>query len=414
MPEIKKEEFAQLVKDQVGDVIKEQNEGFQTELQSQIKEAVDGVRVEMEKHQQKFQVDTENKENPSGYFSFAEFAQDVFKCGRRGTGLTEKMTDYRERMKAAGSGANTFDSESGGYLIPDEFRNTLLQIAVDKTNILQKTMKIPMSSNSIDIPFVNGYDRSGGLVHGGVQFNWLEEEGAYTETKPKLGRVGLKLKKLAGLCYATDEILEDSPISMEPLLKAAFTDALAWTLDGVFLNGSGAGQPLGVLNAPCTIAVPKETGQLADSILYENIINMYSRLWRTTGAVWLANRDTLPQLSTMSIPVGTGGIPVWQPANAAAGQPNSALLGIPLIFAEHCRKVGDAGDLVLADFSQYLVGQKTAGLKFASSIHLKFDYDQTAFKFTLRIDGQPWWKSALTPRYSDKTLSPFITLAQRD
>jgi len=411
--ELKKEEFAQLVKDQVGEVITEHNEGFQEEVKTTIAASIVEMQESIKSHALKFQVDPDKKENPSGYKSFAEFAQDVFKCGPSGQGTTESMKSYQKGIKAAGTGMNAFDSESGGYLIPDEFRSTLLSVAIDKTNILQKTMKIPMSSNSIDIPFVSGFDRSGGLVHGGVQFNWLEEEAQRTETKPKLGRIGLKLKKLAGLCYATDEILEDSPISMEPLLKAAFTDALAYTLDGAFLNASGAGTPLGVMNAPCRIEVAKETGQGADTIEWENIINMYSRLWRTAGAVWLANKDTLPQLATMSMPVGTGGVPVWLPANAAAGQPNSTLLGLPVIFSEHCRTVGDAGDLILADWSQYLVGQKTTGLKFASSVHLKFDYDQTAFKFTLRIDGQPWWKSALTPRYSSSTLSPFVTLAER-
>jgi HK97 family phage major capsid protein len=88
-------------------------------------------------------------------------------------------------------------------------------------------------------------------------------------------------------------------------------------------------------------------------------------------------------------------------------------MGLPLIFCEHCRTVGDKGDIILTDWSQYLVGQKSTGLQFASSIHLKFDYDQTAFKFTLRIDGQPWWKQAMVPKNGTKTISPFIALAER-
>lgn len=408
-----KSDFVQAVKDQVEEVVRDHNDGFQTELKSQISEAVSTLKEDLTADFKKFHVGDKVSKNASGYDSFAEFAQDVFKCGRQGAGLTEKMTDYKGLVKAAGSGMSAMDAESGGYLIPDEFRASLLQVAVEKTNILQKTMKIPMASNSIDIPYVNGFDRSGGLVHGGVQFKWLEEEGQRDESKPKMGRVGLKLKKLAGLCYATDEILEDSPISMEPLLKAAFTDSLAYTLDGVFIEGSGAGQPLGILNAPALVTVAKESGQTADTILYENIIKMYSRIWRTNGAVWLANRDTLPQLATMELAVGTGGTAVFLPANGAAGRPFDTLMGLPLIFTEHCKTVGDAGDIILADWSQYLVGQKTNGLQFASSIHLKFDYDQTAFKFTLRIDGQPWWKSALTPKNGTNTLSPFVTLAAR-
>jgi HK97 family phage major capsid protein len=279
MPEIKKDEFAQLVKDQVGEVITEQNAGFQEEIKAQITDSLKEMKDEVKSHAMKFQVDPDRKENPSGYGSFADFAQDVFKCGRQGHGLTDKMKTYQERTKAAGDGMSAFDGESGGYLIPDEFRTSLLQIAVDKTNILQQTMKIPMSSNSIDIPYVSGFDRSGGLIHGGVQFKWLEEEEQRTETKPKMGRIGLKLKKVAGLCFATDEILEDSPISMEPLLRAAFTDALAWTLDGVFVSGTGAGQPLGILNAPCLVSVAKESGRQQ----IQSFMRIYSKCIQDSG-----------------------------------------------------------------------------------------------------------------------------------
>lgn len=408
-----KDAFVTAIKSQVEESLNTYNEGFQAEIKSQISTSVSELKEDLTANFKRFQVGATLKKNPSGFDSFAEFARDVFKCGRQGAGLTNKMGEYINIVKSAGDGMSAMDSESGGYLIPDEFRTSLLQVAVEKTNILQKTMAIPMSSNSISIPYVNGFDRSGGLIHGGVQFKWLEEEGQYTETKPKTGRIGLKLKKLAGLCYATDEILEDSPISMEPLLKAAFTDALAWTLDGAFIAGTGAGQPLGILNAPALVTVAKESGQSADTILYENVLKMYSRLWRTDGAVFLANRETLPQLATMELAVGTGGSAVFLPANGAAGRPFDTLMGLPLIFTEHCKALGDAGDIILADWSQYLVGQKTNGLNFSSSVHLKFDYDQTAFKFTLRIDGQPWWKQALAPKNGTNTLSPFITLAER-
>ena len=270
-----------------------------------------------------------------------------------------------------------------------------------------------MQTNSINIPFVNGFDRSGGLIHGGVQFNWLEELAPNVATQPKVGQINLKLKKCSAMAFISDEMLEDSPISMEPFLRAAFTDALAYELDWVMLHGTGTGQPLGFLNSSCKIEVAEEASQVAATIEFKNIVKMYARMWRTGQAIWMANRDTFPQLSTMSMPVGSGGVPVYLPANGAAGQPYSTLLGLPLIFTEQMKSIGEAGDIALIDWSQYLIGNKAAGLKFSSSIHLKFDYDQTAFKFVYRIDGKPWWNSALTPRYSASTLSPCVTLAAR-
>jgi HK97 family phage major capsid protein len=419
---LKKDEFSQLVKDQVGEIMTEQNEGFQEEFKSEMVSTIkECVKTEVGTAASKFVVDPNKKENPSGFMNFAEFAQHVYKAGPGGQNITAKMTEYNTRLKNWGKEAKAAgdpsmvanDGEAGGYLIPDEFRTEILKVAVDKTDIMNRAMRIPMQTNAINIPYVNGFDRSGGLVHGGVQFKWLEELEQKTATQPKLGQIGLKLKKCAGLAYVSDEMLEDSPISMEPFLRAAFTDALAFEMDWVMLNGTGAGQPLGMLNAPCNVDIDKETGQAADTILFENIVKMYARMWRTGNAVWMANRDTFPQLATMTMPVGTGGVPVYLPANGAAGQPYATLMGLPLIFTEHMRTIGDAGDIGLFDWSQYLVGQKAAGLQFATSIHLKFDYDQTAFRFVYRIDGQPWWVSALTPRYSSDTLSPCVTLKAR-
>uniref|UniRef100_A0A6M3M3A8 Putative capsid protein n=1 Tax=viral metagenome TaxID=1070528 RepID=A0A6M3M3A8_9ZZZZ len=318
--------------------------------------------------------DTQRTEDPkAGFKCLSEFAIAVKNASVSGMRNVDKRLDSLS-TKAAGTGVNEGDSEYGGYLIPEEFRNQLLEIAIKKSNILSMALTIPMMTNAIHIPYVSGTDRSGGLVHGGIEFSWLDEEGAKSETRPKFGKIQLRLKKMAGLVYASDEILEDSPISLEPLLSRMFSDALAWQLDNVFINGSGAGKPLGVLNAPCLISVAKEAGQLADTIIFENVIKMYARMWDKTNAVFMANDDTFQQLAQMSLSVGTAGAPVWLPAGGASGKPYDTLFGKPLIFTEHCQKIGDAGDILFADWSQYLVGQKSGGtVQFASSMHLKFD-----------------------------------------
>jgi len=43
-------------------------------------------------------------------------------------------------------------------------------------------------------------------------------------------------------------------------------------------------------------------------------------------------------------------------------------------------------------------------------MHLSFNTDETAFRAVMRNDGQPWWKSTLTPKFDTNTLSPFVTL----
>lgn len=348
----------------------------------------------------------------SDWSCFAEFAHAVAVAGKSHDQKVDKrLLDYQEKT-ALSEG----DSEQGGYLVPIEYRRELLKIAIEKSNILNRCTKVPMATNAIRFPYLSGFDRSGGLIHGGVEFVWLDEAADKTAKKPKFGQIELRLKKCAALVKSSDEILEDSWISMEPVLRDAFTDGLAFQLDWVFLNGSGAGQPYGVLNVPCLITVTPETGQASSTIVFENIVKMYARLWRKSAGVWFANHDVLPQLMTMSIAVGTGGVPVYLPAGGASGKPYDTLMGLPVIWTEHCQTLGTKGDIYLCDWSQYLVGQKAgrgAGLKFDTSIHLYFLSDETAFRFVYRVDGQPWWPSALKPRYSSDTLSPFIALDNR-
>lgn len=389
-------------------------EEIQAHVEKTIKETVPGAGLVPDEDEA---LRRKNKDPKFGFKSFSEFAQAVVRAEPKSGGhIDERLKNMTEILKkAAGTSLSGTDSEYGGYLIPEGFRNDLFEIVVQKSNILQRAVIVPMATTSVNIPFINDQDHSGGTVHGGIQFYWLDSAGAKTESRPKFGKVQMRLNKLAGLCYVDDELLTDSPISMEPLLTRMFSDALAWTLDNVFINGNGAGQPMGILNAPCLVSIAKETGQAATTLLYENIVKMYARQYNKSASQWWANDDIIPQLLTMSLAVGTGGAPVYMPPGGASSAPYEALLGKTVNWTEHCQTLGTKGDIFLCDWSQYLIGQKAgmAGPKFDSSIHLKFDYDQTAFRFVFRVDGQPWWPAAQTPRYGSNTKSPFVSLDAR-
>jgi len=422
MPGLTNEEFTNKVKEivvnSVQPLLEEHNKSvadIQSEVDSKIKEIagdVDSLRPKIEVGD-----DPIDKDEKGGFGSISHFAAHVAKADRSGgRNVTPELAKW---LKKAASATSLVEGEDqyGGYLIPPEFRSNLMLAVTQMNEILPRCTGVPMKSTMIKIPYVNGFDESGSLVYGGIQWKWLDELATKTETRPKFGQITLELKKIAGLAYASDEILEDSPMSMENILRNGFRDGLNFALNNVFIRGSGAGQPLGVLNAPCLVTVAKETGQLAATIMFENIVNMYSRIHDTSGAIWIANQNTLPQLAAMSLAVGTGGAPVWLPAGGISGAPYDTLMGKPLIWSKHCSTLGTTGDIILADWSQYLVGQKAgqgADGKYDTSIHLKFDADQTCFRFVFRIDGQPWWPTYLTPpQATGSTLSPFVVLATR-
>jgi len=352
-----------------------------------------------------------------GFKNMGHFFRDLIKEGQPGGAQSETLRTWNSAVEKTAGYMEEGDLSQGGFLVPEEFRAMLLQTALETSIVRPRAIPIPMATNRITIPALVDDNHSTDF-YGGVVIYRTAEKGEKTPKNPVFGKVGLTLHKITGLCYVTDELLQDSPISIEPIVRAVFGAAIAFTEDYDFLRGDGSNMPLGAFDSgnPSRILVTKETGQAADTIFSENILKMWSRLYPTGHgkAVWLANIDTFPQLATLVMAVGTGGVPLWIPGNDLSKTPNGTLLGRPLILTEKMATVGDACDIGLADFSQYLIGEKAGGVQFASSIHVRFIYDEMAFRFVMRYDGQPWWLSALTPKSgSANTLSPFVGLNER-
>ncbi|GAG17969.1 unnamed protein product, partial [marine sediment metagenome] len=184
-----------------------------------------------------------------------------------------------------------------------------------------------------------------------------------------------------------------------------------WFRDKAFLKGSGAGQPLGILNGPCVIEVAKETGQSADTIIYDNLLKMLSQLWMGSfqNAVWVAHPTTIPMLGTLSVDTGTGGshIPVMRESDG-----KFQILTRPVLFTEKTEPLGTVGDIMLADFSQYVIGLREE-MRIDFSPHLYFSTDEMAARLIERHDGFPLWDEHLTLEDGSTTVSPFVTLEAR-
>ena len=253
-----------------------------------------------------------------------------------------------------------------------------------------------------------------GSLWGGMQAYWEGEADQLIGSRPKFRQMELNLHKLTGLCYATDELLQDAT-ALEAVISQGFAEEFGFKLDDAIINGTGAGQPLGILNSGCVVSVGKEAGQAADTILFDNVNKMWSRLMASSrpNAIWIINQDCEPQLHTMSIAVGTGGAPVYMPVSGASVQPYSTLFGRPVIPVEHAQTVGTTGDIMLCDFTKYKAIDK-GGMQSDVSIHVQFIYDESVFRFVYRFDGQPVLASAITPFKGTNTLSHFVKLDSRD
>jgi len=355
-------------------------------------------------------------EDPKGGFKgMGHYFRDLISAGHPDGSVSDSLRKWSSAVRAV---MQEGDLAQGGYLVPEEFRATLLQTALETSIVGSRAVRVPMATNRVTIPALVDSNHATNYF-GGITIYRTEEAYAKTVTKPTFGKVGLTLHKLTGLAQVTDELIQDSPISIEPIVRSTFGQAIAFVQDDDFLNGTGANMALGAFNAgnPSLVVQAIEPGQAISTILYQNIIKMWARLYPAghAKAVWVANIECFPQLASMAMAVGAGGGPVWMPAGGVSGSPYQTLMGRPLILSEKMQALSTQGDIGLADFSQYLIGEKAGGIQVATSMHVYFVYDEMAFRFVLRYDGQPWWLSALTPRRggAGATLSPFVVLAVR-
>ncbi len=348
-------------------------------------------------------------EDKERFGSFGQQMAAVMNASRPGGQIDPRL------YNAAASGLSETVPSDGGFLVQQDFAAEILQETFATGILASKCRRIPISGNSNSLK-INGIDETSraSTRYGGIVGYWEDEADLKTKSKPKFRKIELNLKKLIGLCYATDELLQDAS-ALEGVIRQGFISEFGFLLDDAIINGTGAGQPLGILNSGCLVPVTKEVGQKADTVVTENVIKMYSRMFPTSlaRAEWYINANIIPQLFTMSLSIGTGGIPVFMPAGGISGQPYNTLFSRPVIAIEQAATLGDAGDIIFADLAGGYILAEKGGIQSDMSIHVRFIYDESVFRFVLRVDGQPVRAAALTPYKGSDTLSHFVVTAAR-
>lgn len=347
---------------------------------------------------------TPAKDNEKRFSSFGEQLMAAYRAAMPGGKVDERLSTR------AASGLNETTPSDGGFLVQQDFVTELLKRTYETGILASKVKKIPISTNAngMKINAIDEDSRANGSRWGGVQTYWEGEADEIIASKPKFRQMELSLKKLTGLCYATDELLQDAA-ALEAVIRQAFAEEFGFKIDDAILSGSGEGEPLGILNSGAIVTVAKEASQ-TDTITVENLIKMWNRLWSRSraNAVWYINQELEPYLYTLKI----GDKPVYIPAGGLSEKPYGTLFGRPVVPIEQCSAAGEVGDIILADIGQYLLIDK-GGIKSASSIHVRFLYDENVFRFIYRVDGKPIWTKPLTPYKGSATVSPFVTLAKR-
>ncbi len=321
-----------------------------------------------------------------------------------------KARERFQQVVNAASGASTGIDSEGGYLVETDKAASIMETAIQTGVLSSRCTRQPIGANADSFEYMaaDDRDRSTGKRNGLQVFRKGESDTMGSSGKVALKPRELRVEDMYGLLYVTNRMLRDA-VALAAYAQRCLREQFAFMLDKEIWEGTGVGQCLGIMKSGLPVSVAKETSQTAKTIVAANVVKMLARFrGNVANAAWFVNQDVLPQLPLMTL----GQQPIFIPGGSFENAPFGVLLGRPIVPVEHCETLGTKGDIVLADFSEYLLIEK-GGMEEAESIHVKFLTDETAYRFITRNNGQPMHDAPITPLKGSNTLSPFVMLDTR-
>ncbi len=335
------------------------------------------------------------KTDPKEFVDLRDFLGSVI-SRRDDPRLYDLWHDAEQRQQTMGDGAK------GGFMVPEQFRPTLLAVSPQEAIFRPRCTVIPAGSPpdaKITMPALN--QGAAKNMYGGVTVQWIAEGGTKPETDFDLREISLEPKEVAAYIILTDKLLRNWAASAS-VAEAQLRGAIRSAEEFGFYSGNGVGRPLGVLSSPARINYNRAA---ANSISFADVVGMFARLKMGGNPVWIASQTTIPQLCTIA---DASSANLWV-QSAGPGLPPT-LLGVPVLFHDRSVALGTAGDLVLADLSYYLI-KDGSGPFVAMSEHVYFTSNRSVLKVFWNVDGQPWLDGPIPLEGSTaNTVSHFIVL----
>lgn len=393
-------------------------DGLKSEAQLLQKRFDTAAEIEKSRHEAVEIAKRQNDPTPESKFNtLGEFLVAVSKAGKSSS-FDKRLTYIPDDETSGVKDLNESVGADGGFLVPSEQRNTLMSVMAMGNIVRNRATVIPMSRREITIPVLDQTDTTAGVPHlfGGINVFWQAEASEKTQSEPNFKQIKLVANKMVGYTRASDELLADSAVSLEAFLtgKMGFAGAMAWKEDYAFFNGTGVGQPLGILNSGVATTVART--EQAD-VTYTDLVNMEASFFSpSNNGVWVASQSLKAKLMLMVDPSGQY---IFSTASSIPGiatsAPSSTLLGRPIIFTLDQlprTTTTSVGDLMLADFSYYLIGDRQ-NTTVESTKYDRWRYDQTSWRAVHRVDGQPWLSAPITSVDGVTTVSPFVILGAK-
>jgi len=308
--------------------------------------------------------------------------QDIRLANKGDQSAKERLTQGFKSLNSEGKALTEGTQAQGGYLVRPQVERQIV-LARELDNVLrQLCSKLNVTSNSISL------DQLGLTTTAG----WVAELAAKPETTAMtLATVTASVFTAAGLATISNQLLADSNPAIDGLVTSDLAKRLVALEEAAFINGSGTGQPLGILNTPgigATSLTLTAITALLDAILdavaqvetdhgTPSAILMHPRTWTSI----LKSKDA--QGAYYIDP--TGG--PTDPRTNLSG-PVKSLWGYPVVTSNRIPTNLGTGTnesrVIVADFQEALILDRQ-GITVDESAHVYFTTNQTVFRAEQRV-----------------------------
>lgn len=235
-----------------------------------------------------------------------------------------------EHMSLEQKALSAVTPEEGGYLVPQEVSDTMVQTITAHAPIRALARTTSISTNALEVLL----DKSE------ADIGWATEAGERPETRtPELARMKINVHELYARPRATQNLLDDASIDVEKWLVEKVSDKMARTENASFIHGDGDGKPRGFLTYETT--PENQWGKLqsfktgVDGAFYEGLLDpLFDAVHamkpeHLSEAAWIMPRSAKAALLKLKIEDG-------RPAYAQSLEAHlpDTLLGYPVVLCD--------------------------------------------------------------------------------
>lgn len=253
------------------------------------------------------------------------------------------------------------DATTGGFFASTDFVNELQAYRLLVSPMRRVCRQQNTSGEKVQMP----------SLANDTTVYWATEQASFTDSSdPTTGMLSIPVHEARGLLKVSQQNLEDSMFNLEDFIRDRLGKNFAKKEGAAFVNGSGSGQPRGLLSYPSkattsyaggsagknnvTDAIPYvASGAAAGKINADDVLNVVMDLKSDydAGASYVFTRGTL---NTIRLFKDSQNRPLWQPF--AGGDLPSQIYNHPYVEMPDMPEIA-SGNLCIAvgDFSNYLI-----------------------------------------------------------